>query len=608
MPQVPIYESPQVKQQALSGAKVQVTTSVESFGGGRAAAGFDAISKTAETMGSAATDIKLKADERAVMDATNAMQNHENDLTAGENGFLKVKGKNALGATEQYQELAKKKADELTNSLTNERQKYLFQQNSNKIMSNLKYKTDMHAESEYGKYQDQSDQDGMSTNMNTAMLNHGDESIVQDAINKKNAHIISMADRHGWDQDMINSKIQETNSKIRLGNTMNIMQGQTASSAEAYLKKHQGEFTAEDLLHANKALESGLRDEKSTYLANQIFGKENYTDVSSAYERAKQIGDEKLRDETMNKIKVQIAMRDNQIKEEHTKTIVDASNLIEKGGSISQLPPDVQGRLDPKERNALALRQLQVAGAAPVKTDITKYSKYDTMGQLDLGKKTLAELMIDARPNLNNDQWNRIRNKWEVAQAAMGGDKKAKDTWAGYQNEDETLFRAMQDAKIAKLSPDSLRDKMDEKQKLAYHSLQNDLNDRSLLWSASNGGKKPDGDTMRKLANDLVGEKAMKVYTEGTFWDSEKQVGQLSSEEKDKAYIKYEKIPQQDVKMMINILKSNNQLKGLSDDEVMSLMNNNSGVGKTFRERMQKAYGQGAVGNRQLLKQKLLGN
>lgn len=611
MPQVPMYESPQVKQQGLSNAKIQNNSTLESFGGGKAATGFDAIAKTLDTAQSVGLDLKEKADQRSVMDAVNEFQNHDNELTAGENGFLKVKGKPALGITDQYQELAKKKSDEILNSLGNDQQKYLFKQNADKIMSNLKMKTEMHSNEEYGKYQDLSDQGGVSTNVNTAMLNHGNESIVQDSINKKNAHIMAMADRHGWDQDMINSKISETNSKIRLGNTMTIMQGQTASRADAYLKTHQGDFTAEDLLHANKVLESGLRDEKATYLADQIFGKENYTDVSSANERAKQIGDEKLRDETMSKIKIHIAMRDNQIKEDHTKTIVDSSNFIEKGGSVSKLPPDVQGRFTPKEREALALRELQVAGAAPLKTDITKYSKYDSMEQLELGKKTLADLMIDARPNLNNDQWNRIRNKWEVANAAIGGDKKAKDTWAGYQNEDETLMRSMKDAKIAGLDPDTLKEKMNEDQKKAYHSLQNDLNDRSLLWSASNGGKKPDGDTMRKLANNLVGEKAMKIYTEGTFlpsyFDSEKQVGQLSASEKEKAYVKYDKIPKQEVSRMLRFMISNNKIKGLDESEALSLINSNSGMGEELRSRMQKAYGQIAVGNKDLYLNKLLG-
>lgn len=608
MPTVPRYSQPQVREQGFSNVKLDSSAPIEAFGGGSGLnQAVQAIGNVAQTAGKVGDEIKAQSDQRAVMDAVNAFQNHENDLTAGENGFLKVKGKDALGVTEQYQDLARKKYEDLFKGLSNDDQKYLFKQNADKIMSSLKYKTETHSMHEYGKYQDQSDQDGIETQSNTAMLNYGDEGIVSDSINKKNGHILAMAQRNGWDEEMISNKISESNSKIRLGNTLRIMQDRTASSAEAYLKNHEGDFTASDLLNAKKALETGLRQEKSTYLADQIFDKENFTDVSAATERAKQIQDEDLRDATLNKIKVKIALRDNQIKDDHAKTIVDVSNHVEKGGSIEQLPPDIQGRLSPKERDALQTRQLQILGALPEKNDMTKYSKYYNMEQLELGKKTLADLMIDARPSLTNDQWNRVRNRWEVAQASLGGDKKAKETWAGYQNEDETLFRTMQESKIAGLTTDSLKEKMKEDQKLVYHSLQNDLNDRAVLWSASNNGKKPDGDTLRKISRDLVAEKAMKINTTGIFWDSEKQVGQLNESEKQKAYIKFEKIPEPEVRKMLNFLQSNNELKGMSKDEALSLVRNNSGYGKTVRDRMQQAYGQVAIGNKSLYTTKLLG-
>lgn len=609
MPTVPRYNQPQVREQGLSNAKLDGSAPIEAFGGGAAAANsFRSLGGLAENSGKVVQEIKQEADQRAVMDAVNGFQTHENELTSGENGFLKVKGKNALGVTEQYQELAKKKFDEVYESLGNDDQKYLFKQNAEKIMNNLKYKTETHSMNEYGKYQDQSDQDGIETWGNTAGLNYGDESIVQDAINKKNGHILAMAQRHGWDDDMINNKINETNSKIRLGNTMRIMQDRTASSADAYLRNHEKDFTANDLLTAKKSLESGLRQEKSTYLADQIFDKENYTDVGAAYERVQKIGDEELRDATLSKIKVKIALRDNQIKEEHTKLIMDVSDHVEKGGSIEQLPPEIQGKLGPKERDALDTRRLQKLGVIPEKNDLTKYHKFDSMDQLTLGKKTMADLLIEARPALTNDQWNRVKSKWEVAQGAMNGDPKAKEKWAGYQNENETLLRSMREAKIAGIDDSVMGVKeMNEKQKEAYLKFQNELNDRSLLWSSQNNGKKPDGDTLRKISRDLVGEKAMKVYTDGMIWDSEKQLGELKDSEKESAYIPFNKIPPASIKRMVNIFKSNNMAKGLSDDEVMSLVNNNSGLGKLFRERMQRAYVHGATGNNLMMRKKLLG-
>jgi hypothetical protein len=169
----------------------------------------------------------------------------------------------------------------------------------------------------------------------------------------------------------------------------------------------------------------------------------------------------------------------------------------------------------------------------------------------------------------------------------------------------------MQEAKIAGLQPDSLRGKMTDDQKVTYQKFQNELNDRSLIWSSQNNGKKPDGDTLRKLSRDLVGEKAMKIYTESkylpSYFDSEKQIGELKDSEKEKAYIPFNKIPPASIKKMVNIFKSNNMTKGLSDDEVMSLVNNNSGLGKLFRERMQKAYVHGATGNNLMMAKKLLG-
>lgn len=607
--QVPRQTAPRVRDQAVSGAKFDASAPIEAFGGGAALQrSTDAIGNLAKAGGSAFQEVKNQADQRAVMDAVNGFQNHENELQVGEKGFLKVKGKDALGITATYQDLAKKKYDELAEGLSNDDQRYMFKQNADKIIQNLKFKTETHAMQEYGKYQDQSDSDGIETWTNTALLNYGDKAIVADALNKKNGHILAMAERKGMDEAQISKLISETDSKVRLGITMRIMQDQNATSADAYFNQHKKSFTAQDMLTAQKSLETKLRDEKATALSDSIFDKEGYTDVGAAYERAKEIGDVELRDATMSKLKVKIAIRDNQVKEDHSKLIVDVSNHIEKGGDINQLPPDIVGRLSPKERKALVLRREQVIGAAEVKPNLTTYSKYDSMSVNEIGNKTLDQLLIDARPSLTNDQWNRVRNKWEAAQGTLNGDKKSKDAWAGFQNEDDSLFRSMQTAKIAGIGSDTIRGKLNEEQKLAYQNLQNEMADQALLWSQANGGKKPDTLTVQKIASDVVNRNAMKIYIDGNIWDSEKSVGELSESDRKNVYIPFNKIPENEVKMMFNVLKANNQLRGMDEDEAMSAIKNpNSPFGKTLKQRMQKAYGQGTIGNRQLIKQKLLG-
>jgi hypothetical protein len=59
---------------------------------------------------------------------------------------------------------------------------------------------------------------------------------------------------------------------------------------------------------------------------------------------------------------------------------------------------------------------------------------------------------------------------------------------------------------------------------------------------------------------------------------------------------------------MINIMNANNKLQGLTPDEAMSALKNpNSRTGNALKERIQKAYGQGVIGNKNLIKQTLLG-
>jgi hypothetical protein len=610
---VPRYDQ-QVRDQAVSGQKIADTSSVEAFGGGRALAGIDAAGRAAESIGKTVHDVAQEADLDRVKGAALQLEETTIDLhTNKETGYINRKGKDALTVTEEYGKRLKDKYDEISKGLGNDSQRAYFKQVYDKTNLDFKGKTELYAAGESRKYESDQKLAGLELMHNKAALYYGSEKDIDDAINKSLDLVSDYSRMNGIRESDPEYQLmaQKQTSRIRSSVAERQMDDPNFGPSKAlqYVNTHKDDFTDSDFHRITTALESGVREEKATAIANQIYDKEGYTDIAAATERANKIGDEKLKSEVLSRIKNKVELENHRSKQEYDKTVVDLSNLVENGRKVSEIP-SVWGKLGPKERAAFKLREDQLAGVAEVKPDITTYAKYDTMSVQELERKDFSELYLKARPNLTDAQWNKVRDKWEIARAAAKGDEKAKTRLATETEKDEQIFRAMQDFKIAGLSDDTLKGKMKENQKLTYQKFQFQLNDRLAAIEAS--GKKADLNMVRDEARKIVADNAKKVYVNDSWFGAPtpRPIADLKESDKEKVVVPFKQIQDADIRKAVNVLKANGQFKELSSDELVSVVKSEgSPIGKTLRQRMEKAYGTMLIGGGpQSFKKKLLGN
>lgn len=604
--QVPKYNNPVIKKADLPGVKVTTDAPAAAFGIGQGEAISNAIGGVGEVVNKFAAQEMQDANEQQFKEAANAFDAHQNDLTAGQEGFMSIKGKDALGVSDTYQEKLKKKAEEIESSLSNDYTKNLFRQYRDKSVIDFKKQTDIYSNHEYNNYLNDSAKNIEETQRTRAVLNYTDPKVVEESIAKQHEAMISFANRNGIDPAPL---VAKSTSKTREGIVKQILLGGNAMAADAYFRTHKDDFTAEDALSTRSLLDSAVRSERAESISNNLIYKDGVTSDYAAYDKLKSIPDEKLRDEALSKFKIKRAYDESAIKNNYDKTAIDVSKHIEQGGSLSDLPQGVVGTLYEGDRKAFQLREEQIAGAREIKPDVNTYHKFATMNAYDLSKMRLGELTTAARPYVDNDQWAALVGRWEASQWTKDGDANKKAAWTGEESANEAILRDMQRYKIGGVKEDSNLQKLGDSDKIIYQNFKQKYDDASIAWSKQNGGKKPDYDTMKAISKKIVSDGAMQVYKEGFFGNSQVTVAKLSESDKQKVFIPIAKIPEPEIKQMINIMSANNKLQGLTPDEAMSAIKNpNSRTGNALKARIQKAYGQGVIGNKNLIKQTLLGN
>lgn len=600
----PTYGAQKVQQQAIAPIRANVQTTAEDFGASNAPEAFGkaatSIADTLKTAADSANSLANKGHQNAF--DTFEVDQHDKD----KNGAFTSKG---MDAVTDAPDRMYKNLDELKNGLMekapNQAQKDFINLSYEDKKNSLRKQMLAHSDREYAGYDKGVTAASQSTNETIAVLNYKDPERRNEAMRMGSKAIYDYADRQRIDKkiadEAVHKSVSDTSKKIVQSF---ISSNDTAGANHFFETNKENFYSAEDVLQVKGWLKESDLDHKSTQLANDIIYKEGLRGDVAINKRMEMIDDKDLRSATKSKAMIQDADIEKRIKTNAADKFMSAANHIEQGGSASSVIPGLG--LDPDETKKLILRQEQLAGAADVKVDLKKYHDYDTMSPFELGNKTIAQIYGDLRTSTTDTQFNSVVNKWKIASKLLTGDGDARKEWAGFQNEDETLFRSMQQAKIDGVDDNTLREKMEPDQKITYQSLKNDVNDAAILWSQQNGGKKPDSDTVKKLTDQVV-NRQRKINVEGTFWDSSEKMSKLDESQKLRAYSPYDEIPKTEVASMVTFLKNNRQLGNMDYDTAMSLINKNTGLGSAYRKRIEKAYAQKRLGDNSMMMKKLMG-
>lgn len=476
MPKVPTLEGQQVQTSAFPNAKMNVNTSVETFGGGKVA---DANFGVVETINKIAQEEKKKANEVATTEAFSKLNQKKQELIYDPKaGALTRKGKNALGINQEYGEQFDKYADEIEGGLADEEQKAVFRKMRLRERDEFSGLLNRHTFGETQQYEKEVFDGASSALRSDAMNNYHDEKLLTDKLNLQRGLLEQRADALGLKDDpngdpnskaartaFINSELSKTHASV----IHTMLNNDLDQKANAYFKAVGDELTPEARQDLAKTLDAGSLRGESQRASDGIIKK--YQDPVAALEAAREIDDPKLRDETVNRVKGYFSDKKAAVNLQQEQMYTDATNIVDKyrkelgSNAYDKIPSWMISKLSLSERKNLQ----SYAKNEPEETDLARY--------YDLKKLAIYDPAKFKGENLN-------RYKHEIARADLKqlmdlqtdmvkGNGSADQKLDGYRTEEQIVNGALKAAGITDEEKANKFRRAVESEQMAFQRAQN---------------------------------------------------------------------------------------------------------------------------------------
>lgn len=257
MPTVPTpaSDSRPIETQALPQSRVQVDASPEAFGGGQSAQN---LAHAAEGLGRATVDFfqeeRKRADEVAHTQADVEASKLQTEIQVN---VSKMRGQDAFGAADYANQAWSQGISKIKENLNGRNQQLFFDKSASGRFMELNKSVQMHTANESEKYDDQTTEAAVQQYRTSAVVNAGDNQIVQQNIERTQAVVDAWAERKGIPKD---SEIYQQKMRAELSAThKDVIQARIESGLDKpamdYFKEHQGDMSAGDLIHTQAALD-----------------------------------------------------------------------------------------------------------------------------------------------------------------------------------------------------------------------------------------------------------------------------------------------------------------------------------------------------------------
>lgn len=257
MPTVPVPpQERQVQQAGLPGVQVTDGASREAFGGGQSLDQATAVAVGAgDTAKQIATEAKQQADQVAFMNADRQASELQTKLSVQ---VSKMKGQDALGAPDVVAKQWSDNVKQIKDGLANKEQQMAFEQASTKRWESLNEHTQTHLATEQKAFDDEQTQSYLAASKNAATVGANDEKVIAPELERQETAVKQWAARNGLSgSDAEKQKIAAvTSGTMRDVIAARVDSGNTQGAVQ-YFNDNKGKMVAEDLLHAEKLIESG---------------------------------------------------------------------------------------------------------------------------------------------------------------------------------------------------------------------------------------------------------------------------------------------------------------------------------------------------------------
>lgn len=265
MPTVPLARE-QVQPGQLPGPRVSGDVSPEGFGSGvgRLSSGV-ALSMIA--------DDRRKADDMAVMGATNSLKKYSTALLYDpKNGMLNKRGKDSFGSQTQAMEMFDSRASEIESSLGNENQKEAFRRSAFMFRGDTDLAVQRHVSVQIKEH----DAEEFTSFMNnshmavTGAVAANDFARVGFELGSQETEALKFAERNGKDAEWAKSVIEASASKTHYMVVETLAATGKDKDAAQYLALHNSEIRGDENIKAHRLVETGSIQGESQRIADVI--------------------------------------------------------------------------------------------------------------------------------------------------------------------------------------------------------------------------------------------------------------------------------------------------------------------------------------------------
>lgn len=367
MPRVPSYEPNQVQEMITPRVQSNVRVSREALGGGESAqAVFGASNQLAKT----AVDIKQRITETMTKQGDSLFSKAHIDAATK---IKSLQGRNAAQYDPYIAEFDKQANDIIEQGDYDADTKDILKRVASARSMDLYQDANNHMVGELEKYEKETHAAHLSALQNEAVYYYGDRKKLNARLGEMKESVISNGYRSGQDEATIKDNLAklESDTHLKVINQM-IIDGKDSQAIEFYNK--EAKLYGDDVKTANSLIEDTKLRYESTMKSDKIIA--GSQGMSDALEKARDISDPKLRDETTSRIKQYFADKksaENQDVENLHRRATDYLDGNPDVDSYAKANPADWSRFSLSERQALKNYAAKKRSGEDSETDFVLY-------------------------------------------------------------------------------------------------------------------------------------------------------------------------------------------------------------------------------------------
>ncbi len=562
MPTIPRINDQRAQNQGLPTVQQSANAPAGAFG--------PDLSEAANQFSQVAFKIKERADTARVMEAdTNLMGLSNRLLYDPDKGALNARGKNALEADQRALAEFDKEVDTIRQNLSGRAQQEAFDKLVRQRRQQIERTTISHVNSEMRTYESQQYDALVEGSVETAANNYTDPKTIGMELKRQRAAIMARAQDQGWPEEQTAQALEAATSATHTSVMQRMLTDKQYDLAREYFEANGEQLEGEQYTRMKGLVEKGGRLRQAQQSADSIMAQ--YSDEATALKEARKINDPEVRDDVTRRVKARFSEQRSIEKQVNTDAMEAATDLIEGGADIDDIPLTTQEKLNNQQLNALKARAQQIANPE-IKNNWQAWTRITTATREELAQ--IEDPYVELRPLLDDAHYNKALN---LINKAKGIKQTADDEFDPSSNL-SFLQRAKQTALQAGVIPaDKGPSDYTEEEALTYSRFQTEAANR-IEDRERDLGRRLTGNEEQAVMDEMLLEKYR--VDSGFFGSDQEQFAwALDADDAGDAYVPMEQIPEEDQTFIKNMMIGN----GLAPDD----------------ELVQKAYAQYKLGDKE---------